>query len=91
MPGYLPHLPKKSIKKRANCHRRRLRTIDRESHHAPGEVVDRNGEPPAEWPDLRQGEGEPGGPEAQRRGNGCEIDVPEVFGVPGGDDASGFL
>src|SRR5207249_2888597 len=33
----------------------------------------------------------PRSPEPERGGNGREIDVPEVIGVPGGDDVSGFL
>ena len=42
-------------------------------------------------PDLGQGEGQPGGPESKRSWNGRQIKVPEVIGVPGGDDARGAL
>jgi hypothetical protein len=91
MPGYLPRLPKKSIKKRTNRRRRGLRTIDRESDHAPREMVDGYREPPAKRPDLRQGEGKPRRPEAEGGGNGGQIDVPEVIRFTGGDDATGWL
>jgi hypothetical protein len=65
----------------------RQRTVNRETHHPTGEVVDGHRQPPAEGPDLRQGEGQPGGPESQRRGNGREIHMPGVIRLPGGDDA----
>src|SRR2546426_951087 len=56
-----------------------------------GEMIDGNCDPPAEGPDLGQGEGEPGGPEAQRGGNGREIHMPEVIRMSGSDDASDSL
>ena len=75
----------------SNRSRGRYRTVDRESHQASGEVIDDGRYPPAKRPDLRQSEGKPRSPESERCGNGREIDVPEVIGVPGGDDVSGFL
>jgi len=44
----------------------------------PGKVVDHNSEPPAERPDLGQGEWQPGNPESQGGGDGGQIDVREV-------------
>jgi hypothetical protein len=91
MPGYLSRPPKKSIKKRTNFLRGRLRAIDRESDHAPREMVDGYREPPAKRPDLRQGEGKPRSPEAEGGGNGGQIDVPEVIRFTGGHDVTGWL
>jgi hypothetical protein len=73
--------PKDSLQKIPNCLRGRLATIDRESHDPPREVVDCNREPPAKWPDLRQGEGEPGDPEAQGGGDGGQIHMPKLLGL----------
>src|SRR6266850_3604315 len=47
--------------------RGRQRAINRESHHAPGVVIDSKLEPSAEWPDLGQGEGKPGRPSSACR------------------------
>jgi len=91
MPRCLSRVSKEPLKEVANRYRRGLRAIDRESHHAPGEVIDDDGKPPAEGPDLRQGDGEPGDPETQCGRHGRKIDVPEVIGVPGGKDARGLL
>src|SRR5436309_1857734 len=91
VPGCLPHVPGKPPKEFPNRCRRGLRAIDREFHQTPGEVIDGGRYPPAKRPDLRQSEGKPRSPEPERGGNGREIDVPEVIGVPGGDDVSGFL
>lgn len=81
----------KSLKKLPDRSRRRQRAINHESHHAPGEMIDDGRCPPAEWPDLRQGKGKPGDPEAERRRYGRQIDVPEMIGVPGDDHALGLL
>ena len=70
VPGCLSRVTKKPLKEAPNRRRRGLRAIDRESHQSPGEMIDDRRCPPTEWPDLRQGEGEPGDPEAERRGNG---------------------
>ena len=80
-------LPGNSFQESANCCGARFATIDREPHHAPREVIDGHGEPPAKRPDLRNSKRQPGGPEAERRGNSRQIHMPQVIGVPGGDDA----
>ena len=64
VPGCLSRVTKKPLKEAPNRRRRGLRAIDRESHQSPGEMIDDRRCPPTEWPDLRQGEGEPGDPEA---------------------------
>lgn len=51
-----------------------------DSHDAPREVIDHDGNPPTEGPDLRQREGEPRHPEAERGWNRREIGVPDVVG-----------
>jgi hypothetical protein len=80
-----------SIEEVPNCRRRWLRAIDGESHQTPGEMIDDGGNPPAEWPDLRQCAGEPGNPETECGRHGRQIDVPQVIGVSGGDRARGLL
>jgi len=87
----LANAPENSFQDPANRRRGRLPTKDREAHHAPREVVDGKYKPPAEGPDLRQREGEPGGPEAERSGNGREINVPKVIRPPSGDAARARL
>ena len=68
----------------------RLLAEDRVAHGAAGEVVDDDGDPPAERPALRQGEGPKGGPEAQRGRHEGQVDVPDVVRILGGDEARGF-
>jgi len=91
VPRCLPRVPEEPLKEVSNRCRRGLRAIDRESHHTPGEVVDGDREPPAEGPDLRQGEGNPGGPEAECSGDGGQVYVPEMIRLPGGHDTRGRL
>src|SRR6266705_3976221 len=83
--------PECTLEKPPNRSRGRQRAVDREAHYTPGEVVDDNREPPAKWPDLRQGERNPRGPEAQRGGDGRQVHVPEMIWLAGGDDARGRL
>ena len=87
MPGPLAHPPENSLQKPANGSGGRLSPKDSEPHHPPGEVVDHDGEPPTERPDLRQSEGKPGNPEAQGGGDGGQIDMPKVIRPPSGDAA----
>src|SRR5712691_2749869 len=68
-----------------------LAAEDSQPHDTPRAVVDSHGEPPAERPHLRQGEGTPRGPEPEGGGHGREIDVPEVIHLSGGDGARGYL
>src|SRR5713101_1468102 len=64
---------------------------DSETHQAPRAVVDDHREPPAERPDLRQGEGTPRGPEAEGGGHSRQINVPEVIRLSGCDGTRGRL
>jgi hypothetical protein len=54
-------------------------------------VVDNHREPPAERPDLRQGEGTPRRPEAEDGGHRRQVHVPELIQFSGGDDSTGWL
>ncbi len=65
MPGLVAHLREESLQESENGARGWLAAIDRESHHSPRAVVDGDSHPPAERPHLRQGEGDPRGPEAE--------------------------
>src|SRR5437867_5058268 len=76
----LSRLPGNSLEESPNRGRGRQRTINCESHQSPGEVVDGNREPPAKWPNLRQGEGNPRGPEAERGGHCCQSTCQRWFG-----------
>ncbi len=90
MPGLLADAPENPLKGSPNRHRERLSTVDREAHHAPGEMVDGESDPPAEWPDLWAGEGNPGNPEAEGGGHGRQVHVPDMIRVAGGDGARGY-
>ena len=52
----------------------------RDPRDPPREVIDHDTDPPAEGPDLRECEGEPRHPEAERGWNRREIGVPDVVG-----------
>jgi hypothetical protein len=67
--------------------RRRLR-IYRESDENSGHLVDRNGDPPAERPTLRQCEREPWHPKARSCRHGRQVDMPTMPGMLGDDTAS---
>ena len=67
--------------------RRRLAGKRCHAHHAPREVVDHDGHPPAERPALRHGKGEPGRPEAASDRHRRQIDVPGIVGSLGAHDA----
>lgn len=56
------------------------------AHNLPGKMIDDRGDPPAERKALRQGERQPGCPEAAD-GHGSQIDVPDVVGIVGSNDA----
>src|SRR5437867_5718442 len=71
--------------------RARQRTINGESHDPPREVIDGHGEPPAKRPNLRQGEGNPRGPEAECCGNRGQINMPEVIRMSGSDHGGDSL
>ena len=60
----------------------------REPDDPPGEVVDHDGDPEAEWPSLREGPREPGDPEPTDDGHGREISVPDLVGALRRHDAS---
>lgn len=91
MPGLVAGNPGKASQERPHGICGGLATEDRGAHDAPRAVVDGDAHPPAEGPDLRQGEGKPRGPEAKRGGNARQIDMPQVVRLPGGDDARRWL
>ena len=62
------------------------------SHHTAGEMIDRDGHPPAERPARRQGKWKPRTLIASSRGNRCQINIPHVIRVFGRDYARrGFV
>jgi len=77
------HPPKKA------ANRERLRPLrkDGKAHCTSRVVVNDHGQPPAEWPALRQRERRPRCPEACARGHGGQVDVPDVVGALGSHDA----
>ena len=88
-----PHArpPEKAFEKSPNGRGGWLAAEDGEAHDAPGAVIDDDGKPPAEGPDLRQGEGAPRSPESERRGHGRQVNMPEVIRLSGGHRAGGRL
>jgi hypothetical protein len=53
------------------------------------EVIDCDGNPPAEGPDLRKSERQPGDPEPERGWDGRHVDIPNMIRSAGGDNAAG--
>ncbi len=62
---------------------------DAAGDYPAGEVVEHDSDPGAEGPALGQGEGDPRDPEAERRRDHGQVDVPDVPGIAGGHDAAG--
>ncbi len=87
----MPGAPEQALQKHPHSGRSGLTREDSKAHDPARAVIDGHGKPPAEGPDLRQGEGYPRSPESERRGHGGEIDVPEVIRFSGGDGARGRL
>src|SRR5438093_3463810 len=54
----------------------------------PREVIDDNGDPPAERPDLGKSERQPGDPETESGRDRTEIAVPNLIGSARGHDAA---
>lgn len=71
----------KAAKKIANLGRRRRSIEKRQSVHAARELIDDDSYPPAKRPAKRPGVRKPRHPEAARRGNSREVDVPDVVGI----------
>src|SRR6266581_2933869 len=82
----MAHLPEEPLQELTNGTRGWLAAIEREPHDAPRAVVDGDAHPPAEGPDLWQGEGNPRNPESKGGGNGRQVDMPEVVRLANGDD-----
>jgi hypothetical protein len=59
----------------------------RDAHRSAREVIHDDGDPPAEWPPLRQGQGQPGDPESANRRHRREVHVPDVVRALGCDDS----
>ena len=81
-------LTNRALSERAHRLGGRLLREGLEADDPPGVVIDCDREPPAEGPALRQSERQPGGPEAERGGDGREIEMPDMVRVSGRDDAS---
>ena len=79
--------PEKPLQKVPDHHGGGLSAVGRESHDAPRVVIGGNPNPPAQRPNLRQGEGKPRGPEAECSGSGAQVYVPEVIRMSGSDHA----
>ena len=65
----------------------RLLLEGRDAEDAAREMIEDDRDPPAEGPALRQGERDPGGPEAGHGRHDREIGVPDMIGPPRRDAA----
>ncbi len=79
-----------AIEKPLYRRRRGLAAESDHAHHAPGVVVDHDGNPPAEWPALGECPREPRHPEAADDRYGREVGVPDVVWPLCPNDRSGL-
>jgi len=79
--GPTADLPAESAQEVRNLAGARLFLEVRCPHGATGEVIDDDGDPPAERPALRDGERLAGDPEAAEGGNGRQVKMPDVVGA----------
>src|SRR5207249_10018543 len=78
MPGGGAGRGHRTIEEGAHLLRRWFLGENRDAHDAAREVIDDDGDPPAEGPDLRKSEGGPRNPEAEGGRYGREVDMPDV-------------
>ena len=88
VPGIRSGLPYGMPKESSDCERSGLLVEHGEAHEPAGVVIDCDRQPPAERPLLGQGEGQPRGPETQRRGDRGQIDMPNVVRLSRSYDSS---
>ena len=87
VPRWVTSLADGAIQKSLDLHRCWTAKKDGEADHGSREVIDGDGDPPAEGPGLRQSERCPRDPEAGPGWDGREVDVPRVPWILGGHRA----